>query len=159
MPATIFLFILEPNLSILCVSIPMLRPFYSKYKKRARGSTRLQEFSEPIGSSGYKEPKSKLGQKNNAKDLRSAGIETQLEMESYSYRYDGTKHDAEITTYDNESGSEKNLATSAQAPGKDSIGVETKWTVTRSWRDWVLYDCTVDSVATITKYLPFLRRQ
>lgn len=44
MPTTIFLFTLEPNLAILCVSIPMLRPFYRVYRKRMGGS-RIEEYS------------------------------------------------------------------------------------------------------------------
>ncbi|TLD15707.1 uncharacterized protein PgNI_00286 [Pyricularia grisea] len=42
MSTTILLFTLEPNLAILCISIPMLRPFYVLYKKRV-GSSRLTE--------------------------------------------------------------------------------------------------------------------
>lgn len=129
MPATIFLFILEPNLSILCVSIPMLRPFYSKYKKRMGGS-RLQEYPDERTGAGYKKSEFRSGQLSQARKTHAGGPETQLEMNDY--RYDGTKHDAVVTTYDDGSGSERKLTTSSYAPGRDAIGVETKWAVTRS---------------------------
>lgn len=63
MPTTIFLFILEPNLAILCVSIPMLRPFYAKYKRRIGGS-RLHEYSDER-STGFKD-RSRSGQVSKA---------------------------------------------------------------------------------------------
>lgn len=126
MPSTIFLFILEPNLAILCVSIPMLRPFYSKYRKRMGGS-RLQEYPD---EGGYKN-KDQLGQRSTARkpSKRTEDI-SQLEMDDY-YIGDGTKHDAVVTSYGDESGSEQNFTTISQVP-RDVIGVETKWTITRS---------------------------
>ncbi|RYP85122.1 hypothetical protein DL770_005102 [Monosporascus sp. CRB-9-2] len=42
LPTMLFLTILEPNIALICVSIPMLRPLYSMYRKWEGGS-RLRE--------------------------------------------------------------------------------------------------------------------
>ncbi|KAI1077290.1 hypothetical protein F5B20DRAFT_280069 [Whalleya microplaca] len=133
MPTTIFLFILEPNLAILCVSIPMLRPFWIRYKERTRGASKLQEETEfsgnqTIGGTGGKPSKGSKGSKGIA---TATDLETQWEMDDYTGQ-DRIKHDAVVTTYaGDESGSEKNLTTTAEVP-RDTIGVETQWTITRN---------------------------
>lgn len=53
MPTTILLFTLEPNLGILCVSIPMLRPLYAQVRSR-NASARLYDYhgSDGLGGAG-----------------------------------------------------------------------------------------------------------
>ncbi|KAI6370039.1 hypothetical protein MCOR03_009533 [Pyricularia oryzae] len=68
MSTTILLFTLEPNLAILCISIPMLRPFYVLYKKRV-GSSRLTE-----DKSGYNNGPSGNGYAKDVSNISSNGI-------------------------------------------------------------------------------------
>ncbi|RYP43399.1 hypothetical protein DL770_011704 [Monosporascus sp. CRB-9-2] len=126
MPTTIFLFILEPNLAILCVSIPMLRPFWSRYKERRRGASKIAEYDlQTIGGSGAKQS----GQRSKNKTANDLENLTQWEMENYS----DYKHDATVTPHGagDESGSEKNLTHPSQLP-RDRVGVRTQWEVTRT---------------------------
>lgn len=128
MPTTIFLFILEPNLAILCVSIPMLRPFYAKYKRRIGGS-RLHEYSDER-STGFKD-RSRSGQVSKAGGRGSASqpeAVTAWEMESYYPQCKAGVHNAMVSRPGDDSGSEQNLT----KPGsQDEIRVETAWAVTR----------------------------
>jgi hypothetical protein len=66
MPVSLLTTTLEPNFAILCVSIPMLRPIYTKYRARhgsSRGATKLSDNAPvTIGGSGG-EPRS--GQQNS----------------------------------------------------------------------------------------------
>ncbi|EMR69528.1 putative integral membrane protein [Eutypa lata UCREL1] len=118
LPTIMFLFVLEPNLGILCVSIPMLRPLYAMYRKRIGGS-RLKEDTDERTDSRVE---------NNAA----------WEMEDF-YRPDVIKHDTTVTgpgeesTPGDDSGSEKNLTTTTDPNRtKGAIRVETVWTMTRS---------------------------
>ncbi|KAH9907715.1 hypothetical protein F4778DRAFT_718845, partial [Xylariomycetidae sp. FL2044] len=127
MPTTIFLFILEPNLAILCVSIPMLRPFYARYKKRTGGS-RLQEYSDER-STGYN--KSKNQHTKPGEPSRAGGNGSTWEMDDY---YPGTsrnKPDVMATAYGDESESEKNLTAESASIPNHVIRVETRWDFTR----------------------------
>ncbi|KAI0596490.1 hypothetical protein F4775DRAFT_314008 [Biscogniauxia sp. FL1348] len=129
MPSTVFLFILEPNLAILCVSIPMLRPFWMRYKK-TKGGSKLQEITDD-STGGYrnKSNNSGLGSRRPI-GSQNPELETTWEMENYQPYIQG-KTDASVSAaYADESGSEKNL-TAVTMP-KDAIGVETKWTVTHT---------------------------
>ncbi|KAI1472651.1 uncharacterized protein F4812DRAFT_454466 [Daldinia caldariorum] len=130
MPTTVFLFSLEPNVAILCVSIPMLRPFWVRYRERTRGASKLREYSDEqtIGSKGMKNS----GQRSkNANTLTDTMNMTTWEMDDYNNQ-ETNKFDGAGQTYADESGSEKNLTASPQQPGKNGIAVETKWTVTRN---------------------------
>lgn len=129
MPTTVFLFILEPNLAILCVSIPMLRPFWVRYKESTRGASKIREYSDQqtIGSKGMKNSNQRS---KNANTLTDTMNMTTWEMDDYNQ--EGNKFDTTAATYADESGSEKNLTTSPQLPGQNGIAVETKWTVTRN---------------------------
>ncbi|RMJ16191.1 hypothetical protein CDV36_004102 [Fusarium kuroshium] len=121
MPTTILLFILEPNLAILCVSIPMLRPFITMYKKRMGGS-RLQESSYGQSSGfGSHTENTKRSKKGFNSDQHST-----WELNSYRPHRDG-KHDAEVFRIDDESASERNLT--APSALDDEIRVQTAWTV------------------------------
>ncbi|KAF7557628.1 hypothetical protein G7Z17_g585 [Cylindrodendrum hubeiense] len=122
MPTTVFLFALEPNLAILCVSIPMLRPFYAKYKRRMGGS-RLDEYSDER-STGFKD-RSQLSAPRSKPRSGSNPDSATWEMDNYYPPGKGAQ-DATITGLGDESGSEKNLTTS----GRDNeIRVETGWTI------------------------------
>ncbi|KAF4981155.1 hypothetical protein FZEAL_2989 [Fusarium zealandicum] len=127
MPTTIFLFILEPNLAILCVSIPMLRPFYAKYKKRMGGS-RLEEYSDER-SAGYVD-RSRTGQRSHpGTHIRAENLST-WEMDDYRPA-DKLQSDYVVAGFADEASSEKNLTATSSKGQKDDIKVETQWTVTR----------------------------
>ncbi|KAH7243145.1 hypothetical protein MRS44_002354 [Fusarium solani] len=121
MPTTILLFILEPNLAILCVSIPMLRPFIVMYKKRMGGS-RLQESSYGQ-SSGFG---SHTGNTKRPKADYHSDQHSTWELNSYRPHRDG-KHDVEVFKIDDESASQRNLT--APSALDDEIRVQTAWTV------------------------------
>ncbi|KAM5344206.1 hypothetical protein ACJ41O_012743 [Fusarium nematophilum] len=127
MPTTIFLFILEPNLAILCVSIPMLRPFYAIYKKRMGGS-RLAEYSDER-SATYKD-NSRSGNSKSGTGIRPENLSA-WEMDDYRPA-DKVQHDYAVTGFPDESGSEKNLTAVPSRGQRDEIKIETKWAVTHS---------------------------
>ncbi|CEI61737.1 hypothetical protein FVEN_g2800 [Fusarium venenatum] len=130
MATTVFLFILEPNLAILCVSIPMLRPFYAKYKKRMGGS-RLDEYSNSR-STGFRDM-SRTGASSAAPEaVRDPNLST-WEMDDYRPQ-DKIRHGYSVSGFPDESGSEKNLTVGSSEAPKGEISVETKWTVTHSTR-------------------------
>jgi hypothetical protein len=122
MAPTVLLFVLEPNLAILCVSIPMLRPFYHMYKKRTGGS-RLREYSDD--QSGYIANSKSAGQKRKVQNQTANEIMSTGEMDEY-YKRGGVHNDAVVSAA---SGDKLGSESSTQ---KDMIGVETKWTVSRS---------------------------
>lgn len=120
MATTIFLFILEPNLAILCVSIPMLRPFYAKYKKRIGGS-RLTESNE---ASKY------LDQSGRSHNISSNLDQPSTGWEMEDYHPSAKKGSAVAAGWVDESSSEKNLT--ATSNPRDEIRVETQWVVSHS---------------------------
>lgn len=129
MPTTIFLFILEPNLAILCVSIPMLRPFFAAYKKRIGGS-KLRETDE--STSGFRDQSGGSQQRSHNRAASKPGnTDGTWEMDDYYPRDKAGKQETMVTTYADESSSEKYLTDAAQAPGSE-IRVETRWGVTHS---------------------------
>ncbi|KAF4968985.1 hypothetical protein FSARC_3639 [Fusarium sarcochroum] len=130
MPTTIFLFILEPNLAILCVSIPMLRPFYAKYKKRMGGS-RLDEYSTER-STGFRDMSRTGGTRTMPEDvIRDPNLST-WEMDDYRPS-DKLQYSHAVAGFPDESGSEKNLTTVSSSHDRaKEINVQTQWTVTHS---------------------------
>lgn len=142
MPTTVFLFILEPNLAILCVSIPMLRPFYILYKKRVGGSRLDEGDSRPTGfrdepsssafSAGHHQ-RSGGGSRGPGKGLTAGNIST-WEMDEYYPPGKEPRHDAMVTSGGgggDESGSEKNLTYAPSSAPREEIRVQTQWTVDR----------------------------
>lgn len=127
MATTIFLFTLEPNLAILCVSVPMLRPFYVKYKKRMGGS-RLQEYSDER-STGFRD-QGQSGYGSSAQMASRPGEPSTWEMENY-YPPGKAHHNATVSGFGDESGSEKDLTINPKI-AKEEIKVETKWAVTHT---------------------------
>ncbi|KAF5266326.1 hypothetical protein BFJ63_vAg4648 [Fusarium oxysporum f. sp. narcissi] len=128
MPTTIFLFILEPNLAILCVSIPMLRPFYAKYKKRMGGS-RLDEYSTER-STGFRDASRSGAASTQPEIARDPNLST-WEMDDYRPN-DKLQHGYAVAGFPDESGSEKNLTVGSSEMKNNEISVETRWTVTHS---------------------------
>lgn len=128
MPTTIFLFILEPNLAILCVSIPMLRPFYAKYKKRMGGS-RLDEYSTER-STGFRDMSRSGAQSAHPEVTRDPNLST-WEMDDYRPS-DKVQHGYAVNGFVDESGSEKNLTVGSSEARNNEISVQTQWTVTHS---------------------------
>ncbi|KAM0211712.1 hypothetical protein ACHAPA_010774 [Fusarium lateritium] len=128
MPTTIFLFILEPNLAILCVSIPMLRPFYAKYKKRMGGS-RLDEYSTER-STGFRDMSRSGAQSTHPEIVRDPNLST-WEMDDYRPS-DKAQHGYAVNGFVDESGSEKNLTVGSSEARNNEINVQTQWTVTHS---------------------------
>ncbi|CAH0054081.1 unnamed protein product [Clonostachys solani] len=116
MPTTILLFILEPNLAILCVSIPMLRPFFTRFRKGGGSSGE--------GSSGYPSALGS-GAGNSKKGSRSKDLST-WEMGTYGHAMKGS-HDANVSRADDESGSERRLTTTSIM--QDEIRVQKDWSV------------------------------
>ncbi|KAF5567050.1 integral membrane protein [Fusarium napiforme] len=129
MPTTIFLFILEPNLAILCVSIPMLRPFYAKYKKRMGGS-RLDEYSTER-STGFRDASRSGAASTQPEISRDPNLST-WEMDDYRPTNDKLQHGYAVAGFPDESGSEKNLTVGSSEMKNNEISVETRWTVTHS---------------------------
>lgn len=130
MPTTAFLFILEPNLAILCVSIPMLRPFYAKYRKRMGGS-KLNETDEQSGAFQEQSRTGVLG--SQSKTTSRTGEAPMWEMDEYYPSNKATKNEAMVAAYGDESGSEKNLTIpSTGTTPRDEIRVQTEWTVTHN---------------------------
>ncbi|KAH9905669.1 hypothetical protein F4778DRAFT_673199 [Xylariomycetidae sp. FL2044] len=144
MPTTVFLFALEPNLAVLCVSIPMLRTLYARYRTRS-GTSRLTDgkSNSKSGSGGASNGIRTIGMiSGNGQQARrgpkgQADLESQWEMDDY-YDAKATKGRVEnrtvvdaYTVNDHESGSEKSLATRGHVPA-GGIEVETKWSVQRT---------------------------
>ncbi|RYO90563.1 hypothetical protein DL766_006765 [Monosporascus sp. MC13-8B] len=134
LPTTLFLVILEPNIAIICVSIPMLRPLYTTYRKR-KGGSRLREGSHKrstAGSGGLSGPSSQRSRGVMAVITSHSHI-TGWEMEDY--RPDMVaRRDTTVTAAADDSGSEENLTHSEPATKRDegAIRVETEWTMSRS---------------------------
>ncbi|KAH7157294.1 hypothetical protein B0J13DRAFT_541496 [Dactylonectria estremocensis] len=125
MPTTIFLFTLEPNLAVLCVSIPMLRPFYAKYKRRMGGS-KLDEYSDER-STGFRDRSQQSAPRSKARSGSNPESPSTWEMDNYYPPGKGAQ-DATITGLGDD-GSEKYLTTASGPPNE--IRVETGWKITR----------------------------
>ncbi|RYP26302.1 hypothetical protein DL767_008097 [Monosporascus sp. MG133] len=121
LPTTLFLLILEPNIAIICVSIPMLRPVYSMYRKR-KGGSRLREVSDKQTTTS--------GGGRAAITCQNNTIDWEME----DYRPDMVaQHGTTVTAVVDDSGSEENLTNSEPVTRKDkgAIRVETVWTMSR----------------------------
>lgn len=128
MPTTVFLFTLEPNLAILCISIPMLRPFYVLYRKRVGGS-RLAESDDRTGGFRGKYASNSGGLSGSRPGVIMAN-EPSWEMDEYNPA-GKTMHSNAVSTSDRDlSDSEQNLTGTPQKKGE--IVVSKKWTVSRS---------------------------
>ncbi|RYP60853.1 hypothetical protein DL769_007953 [Monosporascus sp. CRB-8-3] len=134
LPTTLFLFVLEPNIAIICVSIPMLRPLYSMCRKR-KGGSRLREASNKRTTADGGGRSGRLGQRGHGAmaAITSQNNTTNWEMEDY--RPDVVaQHDTTVTAVADDSGSEENLTNSEPVTKRDKGGirVETVWTMSRN---------------------------
>jgi hypothetical protein len=151
MTPTIFLFALEPNLAILCVSIPMLRPLYTRWRSRHTSSRLRDPNSVRSGSLGISKatglrsvcmPSAMRKDVNEEADDHATQAAPQWEMDEYYRPVDKTGiHQTTTCTVvdttgagnwidDPDTSSEKSLTSKGNAiPGV--IGVKTQWRVER----------------------------
>lgn len=105
MPITVFLAAFEPNLAVLCASIPMLRPCYTRYRQRY--ASRYSENSSGAYSSGKKSANSLS---NNRRRGNSVELDTVHMLEHDLHKsggYVGSHHE-ECQTLDGTQ-SERNM--------------------------------------------------
>ncbi|RYP14756.1 hypothetical protein DL765_006171 [Monosporascus sp. GIB2] len=134
LPTSLFLIILEPNIAIICVSIPMLRPFYSMYRKR-KGGSKLREVSDKRTTTGGGGLSGRSSQRSRGAMAAINSHRNIASWEMKDYRPDiVTRHDTTVTAAADDSGSEENLTTSEPATKRDrgAIRVDTEWTMSRS---------------------------
>lgn len=140
---TVFVGGMELYLAALCISVPMLRPFYARYRAR-KSSARLQEASgedpELVTFSEFKNSKDKKW--NRARKARdpmriTTTTETQWEMEEYA-RSANADLDAARPGFSagvggspvvGDGSSEKRLT--EQESSSDQVADQTTWRVTR----------------------------
>ena len=128
MPATAFLFTFEPNLAVLCVSIPMLRPFTNMFRKRAGGS-RLHESNEGSGMRRGDLSSGKLpSSRSRSQQLYNSSERTIWEMDSFYPASKVGRQDVTITCPGDDSGSEKSLTATGRYQ-RGEIRVETSLTM------------------------------
>ncbi|KAH9909476.1 hypothetical protein F4778DRAFT_711631 [Xylariomycetidae sp. FL2044] len=132
MPITVFLSAFEPNLSVLCVSIPMLRPCYVKYREARAAAKRPWDGSTDIADVESAAKSSKLKDSGNSR----ANGRYDLELDTicspeYDIKYKATIDvgaRTEETHSIAESGSESGL-TQAHGESDSRITVEKKWAI------------------------------
>ncbi|RYP74146.1 hypothetical protein DL771_003204 [Monosporascus sp. 5C6A] len=128
------LIILEPNIAIICVSIPMLRPLYSMYRKR-KGRSKLREASDKrtTASGGRRSDRSGQQSRGTKEAITSQNNTTDWEMEDYRPNT-LAQHDTTVTAAVDNSGSEENLTNSEPVTRRDegTIRVETIWTMSHN---------------------------
>lgn len=123
MPITVFLAAFEPNLAVLCASIPMLRPCYTRYRQR-RESKRSANSSSDY-SSGMKDSSSSKTKKQRNEDVE---LDTVFMLEhdaQYRAAVDARSHHDDTHTLD---GSERNLAPNDET-ADPAITVHKTWKV------------------------------
>jgi hypothetical protein len=123
MPIALFLTCIEPNFGILCVSIPMLRPIYTRY--RAKYSSTLGSGDKYASNSGgvrlhsFDRPSKKASQNDQGVDT----MIDQLDQRDNKFSVRVNDHDAPSIESDD---STREIA--PQSP-KGTIGVQTRWEV------------------------------
>lgn len=155
MPTTVFLCVFEVLLGILCVSIPILRPLYQRYKwhvapsRHSKGAmnsgvatSRRNRFdmamrgittsrSKSRGRTHFGNSSFAVGKAEHTWDLEDfayPGRETKLDAFGQGRRSDLSTSSS--STHD--SVLEKRLTTDMEAQQQPQIAVETSWTVTRT---------------------------
>lgn len=123
MPVALFLTCIEPNFGILCVSIPMLRPIYTRY--RAKYSSTLASGDKYGSNSGgvrlhsFDRPSKKASQND-------PGVDTMIDqLDHRDIKYSARVSENDAPSIESE-GSTKNIA--PQHP-RGVIGVQTRWEV------------------------------
>lgn len=132
MPMSVFLSALEPLLAMLCACLPMLRPFYVRYKAQSSSA----KLSEPSGQfeSNVKGSHNTNGLKmGSGSGSRSKPVGA-LEIDDMDLVQKGNRFDCHIELDSrpegsaDDSGSEKNL-TSANRESTTGIKVKKRWDV------------------------------
>ena len=130
MPVSVFLSAFEPNLSMICASLPMLRPFYSRYRAQ-NSSAKLSEGSDRFGSGMKNSNPSGGHSKNSGRNKMGINDPTLITMDDLTpdareHRFDvladGGSHRTEGSIDD--SGSERKLTSASKG-----IRVHKKWNV------------------------------
>jgi hypothetical protein len=126
MPPTIFLFALEPNLAILYVSIPMLRPLYMRYRSWSILS-RLHD--------GRHKSNHKSDQTSGTNCIRTIGMMPSREAwEMDEYGLVATQSSWQARTVikngvdDHDTSSQKGLVGKAAIPA-GGVGVKEQWRI------------------------------
>jgi hypothetical protein len=133
MPVTVFLSAFEPNLAVLCASIPMLRPCYTRFRRRHESKYAYpnSKYSNGYDSSGMK----------GSSNLNSKGRERKGGVELDTIRI--LEHGGDLKGKTMESGTDGNsLDGSVEerrlTPGLggmkrgSGIQVETQWSVSHN---------------------------
>ncbi|KAH7075713.1 hypothetical protein BKA63DRAFT_565767 [Paraphoma chrysanthemicola] len=120
MPITVFLAAFEPNLAVLCASIPMLRPCYTRYRQR-KASKRSANSSSGASGEG-KDSNGSSGRKQRKNEVELDTI--QMLEHDVEYR-PGTQTGSVHTT--EEMGDESRHMPAEQLPEMK----KTKWTMLR----------------------------
>ena len=130
MPVTVFLSAFEPNLAVLCASIPMLRPCYTRFKNRADSKLTGER------SDGYD---SGMKGSANSKSLRRNSRSNALELDTihmlehnieYKSKVDVETHNENGHSLDG-NGSERS-STHAHRTNDSRSTIGTAWAVSRS---------------------------
>jgi hypothetical protein len=124
MGITIFLCVLEVLLGTLCISIPMLRPFYTRYKAQ-KSSSKLSE-----SASGQKKSLRTFGQiSSKPKSKDPFATTTEIYAES-THQGQWELRSLEDGSSSNSNGSGREL-TAQKRSVTSQIAVETNWSVSR----------------------------
>jgi hypothetical protein len=83
MPITVFLAAFEPNLAVLCASIPMLRPRYHKFRQRVglKHTGNVQRSPEDMGNQEQRSNDSEL----DTVDMLEANVSRELGVNVGNY--------------------------------------------------------------------------
>ncbi|KAF7541286.1 hypothetical protein G7054_g691 [Neopestalotiopsis clavispora] len=135
---TILLLGLELIFGIMCTNIPMMRPFYARYRSR-KSSSKLEEEpkrSDPSNNSGSHASgaRQRIARRLGIADDQTIGIETALELENYNVLGIKSKtlveHRAEENGSD-DGNSERRLTESKASTPTNQVVKTTHWTITR----------------------------
>ncbi|KAF2996147.1 hypothetical protein E8E14_000009 [Neopestalotiopsis sp. 37M] len=135
---TILLLGLELIFGIMCTNIPMMRPFYARYRSR-KSSSKLEEEpkrSDPSNNSRSHASgaRQRIARRLGIADDQTIGIETALELENYNVLGIKSKtlveHRAEENGSD-DGNSERRLTESKASTPTNQVVKTTHWTITR----------------------------
>lgn len=126
MPPTVLLCVLEPNLAILCVSIPTLRPLQAMVRAR-KSATRLPDPANGLHA-GYRTSKSLV-----PSNVATLAQEDAWEMDGYHSPRNKHSYSASVSGesrgVEEDCSSQKNLTSTQRVAA--SIGIEKEWKVSR----------------------------
>jgi len=121
----------EPNLGILCVSLPMLGRLRSRFTSR-RGASKLEGRSSD-GPGSYRDGTKQSGRvaAGRSRQDEAFGLETLYASNQEVHHESGAVANSKLATVPSRDGSEEALAPVPGRPSMDKKGilVETKWTI------------------------------